>query len=268
MKAKDRKEKQPPDKSLIQSILKAVDVLGIIGREQPVSLSTLTRKSGLKKSTVARLTKTLIQAGVIEQNSLDKMYSLGIWAVEMGSRVLNHLEVRRLSRPLIDHFIAKRRMSVLVSILQRSDIIFIDKVPAPETYRISMTVGDRAPAYCSASGKAMLAYLDEDTLLDILKEKPLKIITANTITDVGVLLEDLERTRQRGYALDLEERLVGIYSVAAPILSRDGMARAAISVPRMKTAITREELHEIGGELSTLCQRVRQLAGWEEGIAP
>lgn len=255
-------EKKETKKDLVQSVIRAFNLLELISKEQPVHLSELARKAGLKKTTVARLTDTLAVTGMIDQDPLDKTFALTIRAVELGSRVLNKLNVRRLGRPLVENFVSKYGVSVLVGVLDRNEVIYIDKLTAHEVFRISMTVGERVPAYCSASGKAMLAFLDPVTRGDILMEVPLARITNHTITDIADLEENLATTRKWGYALDLEERIDGVVSVGAPIFGPNKKVLAAISVPRMKAAISDAELKKLGRTVANLAQDVSRLTGW------
>ena len=258
--------KDGTDRGLVQSVLRAVRLLDIISRNLQISLSELTRKSGLKKTTVSRICSTLKAAGIIDQSPQDKRYFLTIWSVEMGSRVLNSLDVRRLGRPIIEEFVAKEGVSILVAVLDRGDVIYVDKLTASEAFRITMTVGERAPAYCSASGKAMLGFLDPALCHEILLESSLKPITDYTITDIKTMEDDLAKTRERGYALDREERIKGVWSVAAPILGPNGKVMASIAVPRMKVAMTHADMDRLGHKVALLAKKVSELSGWGMGL--
>lgn len=255
-------EKIEKKRDLVQSVIRAFHLLELISKEQPVHLSELARKAGLKKTTVARLTGTLRATGMIDQDPQDKTFALTIRAVELGSRVLNKINVRRLGRPLVETFVSKYGVSLLVGVLDRNEVIYIDKLTAPEAFRISMTVGERVPAYCSGSGKAILAFLDPGERRDILMEAPLPRITRQTLTDIEELEKNLAETRKRGYALDLEERIEGVVSAGAPIFGPNKKVSASISVPRMRAAISDAELSELGKRVARLAQDVSQLTGW------
>jgi len=250
------------DRQIVQSVLRAFDLLEIISREQPIGVSELSRKSGLKKTTVARLAATLERAGMVEQDRDSQRFSLAIRVFELGSRVLENLDVRRQARPLVEDFVRKQGKSVLVSILDHGEVIYIDKIEAPELFRIITSVGGRAPAHCAASGKAMLAFLEPERRRQILTKKPLKAYTAKSLTDPAALERDLAATRERGYSLDLEERHPGLCAVAAPVFDRHGQVVAAISVPRMVATITEAELAALGCEVAKLAKAVSRRMGW------
>ena len=163
--------------------------------------------------------------------------------------------MRRLGRSIIEEFVDREGVSVLVAVLDRGDVIYVDKLTAPEAFRITMTVGERAPAYSSASGKALLAFLDPDLCIKILSERDLKPITDCTITDMKRIEEDLAMTRERGYALDLEERIKGVWSVAAPVFGPNGKVMASIAVPRMKAVISRADMERLGHRLAQIAKR-------------
>lgn len=251
------------DRQVVQAVLKAVDLMEIISKERLIGISDLTRQSGLKKTTVARLLATLKRAGMVEQDHNSQRFYITIRVFEMGSRVLENLDIRRQAQPLIEDFVHKHGKSTLLSVLNRGEVVYIGKFEAPELFRIITSVGSRTPVYCSASGKAMLAFLDPERRRHILKEIPLKTFTAKTITDLAALEQDLAATRERGYSLDLGEHYPNLCSVAAPVFDSQGYVKAAISVPRIDATTSEDELAKLGQELVQLAGTVSRKIGWQ-----
>lgn len=250
------------DRETVNSVLKAFYLLEIISREQQIGISELTRKSGLKKTTVARLLTTLKKAGVVEQDRESQRFYLTIRVFELGRGVLENLDVRQKAQALIEEFVLEEKKSALLSLLHHNEVAYIGKFEAPELFRINTPVGGRAPVYCSGSGKAMLAFLNPQHRQDILENIELKPYTPKTITYLPVLEQDLAATRKRGYALDLEERHTGLFSAAAPIFDSQGNTVAAVSVPRMATAANFAEMSELGQKLVTLAKKISRQLGW------
>ena len=121
-------------------------------------------------------------------------------------------------------------------ILDRGEVLYVDKVepsqPADGLRMVCMVsvMGSRIPTHCSAVGKVMLAFLPEERLVSIVKDKGLPRRTENTITDFEELKKHLQLIRKQGYALDDEENERGVKCVAAPIRDQSGEVIAAISI--------------------------------------
>lgn len=253
------------DRQIVQAVVRAIELLEIISREQPIGISELARLSSLKKTTAARLVSTLERMGMVEQDQADHRFSLTLQVFEMGSRVLQKLDVRNQARPDIERFVNKEGKSVLLSILNHDEIVYVDKVEAQELFRIRTMVGGRAPIHCSASGKAILAFLEPELRLKLLESKPLKAYTPKSITDIAALEEDFRISRERGYALDWEERHAGLCAVGAPVFDYNNRVVASISVPRMAALTTEDELAKLGEQVSLLAQEVSKRLGWLKG---
>ncbi|MCF8038717.1 MAG: IclR family transcriptional regulator [Desulfohalobiaceae bacterium] len=253
-------------RDLVQSVVKACRLLELISQEQPVALSRLVDLSGYKKTTAARLAATLKATRMIDQDPASKMFFLTLKALKIGSRALHNLDVRRLGRPLIERFAAEQKVSILVSVLDENEVIYIDKIIASEAFRISMRIGQRSPVYCSASGKAFLAFLEARDREKILNTVTLEPMTKNTITSINELEKELELTRKRGFALDRMEMFDGVCSVAAVIVGPDQKVQAAISAPRMEKATSQDELYGLGEKLTGLAGEISRLISWEDDL--
>ena len=246
----------------VQSVLRTFHLLDIVTRERKIGISELSRKAGLKKTTVARLVDTLAKAGVLEQDPQDRRYSLTIRLFEMGSRALENFDILRQSRPLIEEFVGRCGKSVLVSVLDHNEVVYVDKVEARELFRIMTSVGGRAPGHCSASGKVMFAFLPPERLGQILGDKPLQRCTGKTLTDYRSLLQDLAEIRRIGYSVDRGERYVDLCSVAAPLFDSANRVVAAVSVPRIAATINDAGLAELGREVALLARKISCRLGW------
>jgi DNA-binding IclR family transcriptional regulator len=186
-------------------IIKAFELLEIINKEGSVGLSELARKSGFKKPTVARMLNTLKKLGIIDQNKSNYQFFLTMRLVNMANLILEKIDVRQLSRPLIESFVRDHGKSVLLVSYQHPDIVYVDKLLSSEPFSIRTLIGSTVKAaHCTASGKAILAYLNEDEVKRITREK-LPSFTINTITTWAELIQDLTITRQRGFAIDNKE---------------------------------------------------------------
>ena len=212
----------------IKVISRAGQILrALAGERQGLSLSELTQRVELPRSTVHRIITALELEGLVAAASPNRGYRLGPELVRMASG--EHGELRLELRPIIAELSTAVNETVDLALLIRDQVSFIDQVSAPQRLRAVSAVGSTFPAHCTANGKALLASLDDDTLRKLLPQR-LPAFTLNTTTDRDALLEELGQVRVRGYAVDHEEHADGICAVGATV--RDALGPiAAISIP-------------------------------------
>lgn len=217
----------------IQSITRAATLLALIGDgEGPSSLSELASRSDLRKPTVYRLLRNLERIGLAERIPGSSQFRLGVRCVELGQAYLKQISYRDEALPVLRRLRDTYNEAVHLAVLdERLRVVYLDKLESTQAIGIMMSaVGRSAPAYCTALGKALLAARDDDPAGLLAARGDLEPKTPNTICDVDALRAELERTRGRGYALDLEEHEVGVRCVGAAIVGSDGSAVAALSI--------------------------------------
>jgi DNA-binding IclR family transcriptional regulator len=229
---------------VVDRALAALEVLA--NRSSECSLAELCSALGLHKSTVHRLMMVLEQHRLVDKNPETGRYRLGLKLFEFGSKAIAALDPRRQARPYLDRLQRELGETVFFCILDEGQVLYLDKVESQQSIRTACTVGSRAPAYCTAVGKAMLAELPDAEVNDIVRRWGLKPITANTITTVAGLKAELRAVRSRGYAIDNEEKEEGLRCVSAAVLGNSGKLLAAISVSGPAFRITEERIPEVG----------------------
>ena len=215
----------------VQAVDRSLAILEALAKHgSPISLTVLSNNLGLNISTVHRLLNTLIVAGFVEQEPNQGRYRLGLKAFEVGNAALYNLDIRSIARPYLKELVDKCNETANLSILDRGDVVYIDQVESSNIVKMFAKPGTRGPAYCTGSGKAMLAFLSPSEL-----EKNLKVMkfykhTDNTITDPNILRKELEKTRQLGYSMDIGELEEGVQCVGAPIRNHEGKCIGALSI--------------------------------------
>ncbi len=225
----------------VQSVERALNIMEAMAREgAPVTVTELAEKVGLKISTVHRLLSTLAHRGYVEQDPEDNKYRLGLKLLEVGNAALYFSDIRTVARPYLEELVDKCNETANLAILDKTDVVYIDQVESKNLIIVKMfaQVGNRGPVHCTASGKALLAFLPEEKLEEILSQMELTRFTNETITDVKHLKKELERIRNEGYALDWGEREEHVRCIAAPIFNHEGKAIASISISGPSTRIT------------------------------
>jgi DNA-binding IclR family transcriptional regulator len=192
--------------------------------EQVLSLSDLSQRANLPKSTVHRLAEQLCGVGWVERDTGG--YRIGMRLLELGGLALETNRLRDAAFPHLYALAAKTGLAVQLGILDRGEVVYLERILLGQ-FRLPTRLGGRKPAYCTALGKAMLAFDPAATRAAMSSEMPKR--TENTITDPAALLSELEQVREHGIAFDREEAYDGLVCVAAPIRN-SGRAIGAVSV--------------------------------------
>ncbi len=200
----------------MKSLNKVSQVLDCFTAETPrLSLQAVADRTGLPKATVHRLLASLKDIELIVQDGNRDTYRLGLRLLSLGGIVLSDMDVPQHSRKPAAHLMNQSGEAVHVCVFDGQNVVSIDRHEmAAGTNEIIRL--EREPAYCTGTGKAILAGLSDNTIHRLLSD-PLKAFTPNTLTQKVLLTEELERTRARGYSIDNEERQLGIRCVGAAI---------------------------------------------------
>jgi DNA-binding IclR family transcriptional regulator len=245
----------------IRAVERALDVLMCFSSRTPeLSMTQISEMVGINKSTVHRLLATLEGKRFVERDAVTGMYRPGIRLLQMAFLTLEHNDLRRLAAPFLHSLCEKYRENVNLSVLDGAEVIYLDVIESSQRVKLAAAPGQRLPAFCTASGKAMLAFLPEEKVRDILT-RGMPAYTPNTRTSVDAIFEELRHTRERGYATSEQEFEDGINAVAAPICNHP-IASVSIAGPAYR--LTRERMIEIGPDLLAVVKNIAkevELAG-------
>ncbi|HUB58159.1 MAG TPA: IclR family transcriptional regulator [Mycobacterium sp.] len=186
-----------------------------------LTLAQLVRRTGLPRSSAHRMLERLVQLRWLRRSGRD--YELGMRLVELGSLAVHQDRLVRAAGPLLGELHRATGLVVHLAILDGPDVVYLDKV-GDRMSAMPTRVGGRQPAHCTAVGKAMLAYCDDDTPVDLQAR-----MTKYSISSSPQLAVELAKVRAHGVAVEREESMLGFGCVAAPI-GGQGEAVAAVSV--------------------------------------
>ncbi len=206
-----------------------------------IGLLELSDMLDINKSTLHGIISTLKEYGFMDQDPDTQKYRLGFKLAVLGSIVMNSIDIVRIAKPIIDKVSEELEETVHLAALEADEVVYIEKKESYQSMRILTTIGARNPAYATGVGKAMLAFLGKRELQDHLPEQLLSL-TPKTIIDRDLLLEELETVRDRGYAKDDEENILGLTCIAAPIFTSDSVAKYAISVSGPTVRMTEDKI--------------------------
>ncbi|HCB06433.1 MAG TPA: IclR family transcriptional regulator [Nocardioides bacterium] len=200
-----------------------------LSREREIGVSELSRRLGLGKSTVHRLLTTLVQEGLVEKTDSGG-YRLGLTMFELGQVVQSHMDLHGAVGPVLAALREETHEGCQVGVLDGHEVVYIDRLESSQTLRLFNETGRRVPVHTTSSGKVLLAHLADDDLDRVLDVAPLNQMTPKSITDPAALRTELSRIRARGWSEAVEEREIGVASIAAPVRDASGRVVAAISI--------------------------------------
>ncbi len=251
MVSKQEKNPNPINKSLNR----ALQVLNCFSEEKPEwGVSDISRHLGISKSSVSTILTTLAAEDLVQQSPTSKRYQLGLGCLALGFLSSTRIRLRDLAFPYLEELLKGNRI-VYLAIPYQNEVIYIEALYPPRRNINYSAIGRRAPMNCTGIGKAMLAFMDEITIEEALNQS-LRGYTPFSITSRQELQKELECTRVRGYALDRQEREVGIQCVAAPIRLNNGTVIAGISVSGSSHEITNELFPEIANEVTEAARNI------------
>lgn len=212
-----------------KSLLKALHLLEALAlSDEPRGITELANELGMTKSNVHRYLQTFAHRGFVEQDADQVRYRCTLKMWELGSLIADRIEIKGVARPYMMKLAEQTQETVHLSILDGGEVLYIDKIDSPQPVRAYSKIGGRAPAYCVATGKAMLALLTEPEVTRLCGE--LVRHSPRTITDPADLRRELDKVREQGYAVNRGEWRASVSGIGAPVLNAAREVCAAIGI--------------------------------------
>jgi IclR family pca regulon transcriptional regulator len=222
---------QQSGSDFVRALAKGLAVIESFDAGSPaMTLSDVARRTGLTRGTARRLLLTLVELGYCGFDG--KLFSLRPRALNLGFAYLHSQSLWQLAQPYMVELVERVHESCSVAVLDGTDVVYVARVPtAARIMSINLGLGTRLPAFATSMGRVLLASLPADELDELLKQaSPLPVYTAKSIIERGALLREIDAVRRQGWALVDQELEMGLRSIAAPIIDRDGRAIAALNI--------------------------------------
>lgn len=217
-------------KELNLSVIKAFSLLdAFINDKQEWGVRELAKRTGHNKTTTYRLLSTLESINVVQKNAEDK-YILGLKLFELGNLVPIYKSLRNASKIPLENIAKEIKETVHFGVFRQNKVLYLNKAESPQGLKVSTQIGSSQKAYCTALGKVLLAFSSAKQIANYLEETSLVSCTENTITDLNVFKEELQKIKENGYALDMEELEIGLICIAIPVFNQQKDIVASISV--------------------------------------
>ncbi|MGE4299327.1 MAG: IclR family transcriptional regulator [Desulfovibrionaceae bacterium] len=242
----------------VQSVDRAFDIIELLSVEPGgLGLAEIGSRLDLNKSTAHRLLAVLCKRGYVEKGDGRGRYRLGLGFVELAGLRLNSLELTTEAQPHLRRLSKLTGQTVFLAIREGREVVYIDKTEAVNSLRRYKIIGRRLPLHATSLGKALLSGLSDERIAALYAGAPLERMTERTVADFDALLDEIRRTRSRGWSFDDEENEPGTLCVGAPIFDYRGSAVAAVSVaweikanPDLKNTDVAELVMEAAGAIS------------------
>jgi IclR family KDG regulon transcriptional repressor len=216
--------------SAVRTLDNAVRILECFTPDRPRwSLADLTAYLKVPKSSLYRYLLALEHHGILLRDQ-DKSWHLGFRLFLWGNMVSELSSLRHIARPYLNDLVITTNESAFLTIYQQQEVICIDKVESNQAVRLTLSVGKRRMPHAGAASKILMAYLPQEEIQSIIRNRGLPKICRNTITDPEQLQAELAQIRETGHAFSVEESDEGAWGLATPIMDAEGHVRAAISV--------------------------------------
>jgi DNA-binding IclR family transcriptional regulator len=246
--------------SNVKTLNKLVLVLDSFTAERPAwTLAELSARLGMPKSSLHRLLVGLEEHGILVRNGTENLWRLGYRLFAWGNLVPRITGLQPVARSTVRWLADTTHETVLLTVVDRQEVVCIDKVESSHAVRLTLDIGARRPLHAGASSKILMAFLPQEEIDSILRDKRLPRLNTNTITDPARLTQELETIRQKGYAYSYEETDIGAWGVATPIRDAGNQVVAAIGVAGPTTRYTERIANRYVGLCRQAASRITDL---------
>ncbi|MFF7467715.1 IclR family transcriptional regulator C-terminal domain-containing protein [Streptomyces sp. NPDC008092] len=220
---------EAPGQDTMNSVLGKVRPIleAFTAEDDALSLAELVRRTGVAKATVHRLAQELVVWGLLERSGCD--YRLGLRLFEIGQRVHRQRILREVAQPYMEDLLLATQETIHFAIHDSLDVVYLEKIFPHRGLSEESRVAGRLPLYCTATGKAILAFSPASLFAEVVRSG-MKPLTRHTVTSPGRLRAQLERVRADGVATEAEEIRLGYASMAVPVFSPQSTLVGALSI--------------------------------------
>jgi DNA-binding IclR family transcriptional regulator len=231
------KTEEVNQRQFVQSLSRGFSVLEkVCLSETPLTLSELAKESDLSIGAIQRLSYTLEKLGLLDRDPRTKRFRAGSRMISLALTITRNLELIKVAHPYMQALSDDIGEVVGLGVLEGDNIILADIIHTQQLLNINMNAGAAIAPHATATGKAILAFLPDTRIEQILALHGLPKLTSNTITSVRSYKKELKQVKARGFSTAFDENAYGLTTIGAPVRNSNGEVVAAmtIMVPSMK----------------------------------
>jgi IclR family pca regulon transcriptional regulator len=228
-------------REFVGSLAKGLSVIRVFGKDSPdMSISDVARTTGMTRAGARRFLLTLHSLGYVQTDG--RRYSLAPKTLELGYSFLSSRGWLSIASPLLDYLRTTLTESVSVTVLEDTDVVYLARFQPDRVMTVSMDVGSRRPAYCTAMGRVLIGELPEPEARAILDRSQLVAYLPRTLVDKEALMEEFRKARREGHAIVNQELEDGLVAASVPLRDCNGVVLAAVNVCGHAALLTLDDL--------------------------
>lgn len=250
-----------PEQTTIQSLDRAVQILKVLAGAEGMSLTELAEAATQSPATTYRVLSTFAAHGIVEFQPAQQLWFIGQESFRIGNAFLGRSSLVEQARLVMRDLMTETGETANLAMADGEQVVFLSQVETHQPIRAFFRPGTRGPFHAAGIGKALLAYSPPAEVARILTAQGLPAFTPRTITDPAALDRELATIRAQGWAMDDEERTLGMRCVAAPIFNAFREAVAGISISGPTVRVTAERGAEFGALVRAAADRITRATG-------
>ena len=250
-----------------QSLERGLAILGCFTSKHPVlGIAEIAEELGMSRSTTHRYVTTLLALGFLEQGRSRK-YRLGLRVTDLGMSALNSTGLREHVHPFLEELRQRTGYTIGLAVRDGAEILYVDRARSwrrgEREIDRGLNTGSRIPAYCTAMGKVLLAYLPADVQRELIAQAKLTRNTPSTITSKQALRVELKQIVENGFAVNDQELRPGLHAIAVPVRDESREAIAAVGICASPEAISLAEMIDaLSPHLISTADRISSRLGY------
>ena len=245
----------------VRSVERAISILFLVAQsDAPLGLSEISRSIGLDKATSLRLLSTLGNAKLVQQDPITRRYIPGSNISRLYSTWRS--DIRNLAKPYMEILMRKTEETVCLVCPRGLERVTIEVMPSGHELAVVPAIGSAVPIYTGATGRVIMAHLQEVECARIIKQTNLHPLTSTAISEPSLYMKELEKVRQMGYAQTTGEVTVHSRAIAAPVFNSAGEIIAAISLRGPETRLTTQRGAELAPAVVQTAERISEELGY------
>ena len=250
------------DPARLSSVGAALHLLKTFSAEEPeLGITELARRMKLAKSTVHRLTSTLVAEGFLEKNVVNDRYRLGLSLFALGTLVRRRMDISSEALPYLHELRDGTHETVHLAVLERTDIMYLFNLESQQAIGMRSYLGLRKPAFCTAEGRAILAFGPPALLAQVIQQGAPSSLPLTSV-QAKALYKVLQEVRQQGFAIDDEESDTGMRGLAAPVWDASGTVIAAVGLAGPVQRLSKKTLRSFVPQVAVAAQAISTRLGY------
>ncbi len=219
------------DRNFVNSLAKGLRLMMHFSKERPNwSLTEIAKANAMNLPTARRYLHTLTKLGFLIKDESTKTFQLTPKVLRLGSWLLGSMGIKERLLPYMTSVRNEWDVTTHCAIIEGKEIVTVERIRSSDVINLDISAGSRLPIHASSLGKAILAFMSAEQQNKITQQLDLKALTPYTISDANLFLMELEKTKQRGYAIAVQELSLGLKTMAAPVFNSNGIVEASFGV--------------------------------------